>query len=88
MNNIRLIEWIEKIQALGRNAISLKEIKTKLPGTSATGLKPALNRLTSKGKIVSIHKGYCLIIPPQYTSKDILPPAIFLDPFMKFLILY
>jgi predicted transcriptional regulator of viral defense system len=41
--------------------------------------------LTDKGKIFSIYKGYYLILPPQYTGKGILPPALFVDAFMKFL---
>jgi predicted transcriptional regulator of viral defense system len=38
-----------------------------------------------KEYIVSIHKGYYLIITPQYQSKGILPPSLFLDSFMQVL---
>lgn len=33
--------------------------------------------------IISIHKGYYLIISPQYKSRGVLPPALYLDGFMK-----
>src|SRR5690606_8775061 len=32
-----------------------------------------------------IHKGYYLIINPQYASRGILPPSLFMDGLMKFL---
>jgi predicted transcriptional regulator of viral defense system len=48
-------------------------------------VKRVLSRLSKKGEILSIYKGYYLIIPPQYTIKEILPPELFLDAFMKYL---
>ena len=58
-------------------------LQTQLPGFSDIAVKSALSRLTKKGLIISIHKGYYLIIPPQYKSKGILPPSLYLDAFMK-----
>lgn len=82
---IRLHSWIELLQSQGRNAFSTDQLEKSLPDYTAIGIKRALSRLSQKGKIVSIFKGYYLIIPPQYASKGILPPTIFLDSFMNFL---
>jgi len=62
---------------------SLSLLATELPGYTEIATKRALSRLTAKGKIISIYKSYYLIIPPQYSSKGILPPALFLDGLMK-----
>ena len=35
--------------------------------------------------IVSLYKGYYLLVPPQYAFKGILPPTLYLDAFMKYL---
>jgi predicted transcriptional regulator of viral defense system len=82
---IRLHSWIDWLQSQGRNAFSTEQLGKDLPDYTAIGIKRALSRLSQKGKIISMFKGYYLIIPPQYASKGILPPAIFLDSFMKFL---
>src|SRR5659263_273828 len=82
---MKIGNWIEKLQSLGKSAFSLELLIHELPNYTAIGIKRSLSRLSAKGQIVSIYKGYYLIIPPQYASKGILPPAIFLDAFMIFL---
>src|SRR3990172_6697087 len=82
---IRMHEWIKKIQSHGKYFFSLELLEKELPNYTAIGAKRALSRMTTKGNIISIYKGYYLIIPPQYSSKGILPPAVFLDEFMKHL---
>jgi len=77
--------WSEKIQAQGRYGFALSELKLANTELSDNAIKFALKRLTDKGKVLSVFKGYYLIIPPQYTSKGILPPNLYLDSFMKHL---
>jgi predicted transcriptional regulator of viral defense system len=79
----RAEDWVNHQLAKGRFAFSLKQFRTEHTGQSDTAIKSALKRLVDKGRILSIHKGYYLIIPPQYSSKGILPPSLFLDAFMK-----
>ncbi|MBI2420031.1 MAG: type IV toxin-antitoxin system AbiEi family antitoxin [Ignavibacteriales bacterium] len=83
--HITLRNWIEKLQAHGRNSFSLKEIHRELPDLSDVAVMRSLNRLSAKGKILSILRGYYLIIPPQYSSKGVLPPVLFIDALMKHL---
>lgn len=80
---IKLHTWVENLQSKGKYAFSLSLLHNELPSYSAIAIKRALNRLTKTGKIFSIHKGYYLIIPPQYKSKGILPPSLYLDAFMQ-----
>ena len=82
---MKIGNWIEKIQSQGKSAFSLELLSQELPKYTSIGIKRSLSRLSAKGQIISIYKGYYLIIPPQYASKGILPPAIFLDRFMEFL---
>lgn len=81
--NITLPNWIESLQAKGRNSFSLTELRQVFSSQSQTAVKRSLARLSSKGKIVSISKGFYLIISLQYSSKGILPPNLFLDDLMK-----
>ncbi len=80
---ITVSQWIENLQSLGRYAFSLDLLARELPAYTEIAVRSALNRLTVKGRIISIYKRYFLIIPPQYLSKGILPPALFLDGLMK-----
>jgi len=81
----QVASWSEKIQAQGRYGFALTEMKQANPELSDDAVKFALKRLSDKGKVLSVFKGYYLIIPPQYASKGILPPQLFLDAFMKYL---
>jgi predicted transcriptional regulator of viral defense system len=79
------VDWIDEIQSKGRVSFSLKEIKSSSIGRSGIGIERALDRLLAKRKILSVHKGYYVIISPQYSAKGILPPNLFINDLMKFL---
>ncbi len=84
-NYKRLEYWIEACQAKGKLAFSLVELRQTFQTDTETALKRMLDRLSEKQKVVSIFKGYYLIISPQYSSKGILPASMFIDGLMKFL---
>lgn len=85
LHSMGLSEWTDNAMAKGKVAFSLEDLRAALPAYSEANLKQALNRLFKKGKAISIHKGYYLLITPQYQSRGILPPAIYLDGLMKYL---
>ena len=83
--NQNLESWVENQLAVGKYSFSLNYLRDSFTEHSDTAIKFALKRLTDKGKILSIYKGYYLILPPQYSARGILPPALFVDAFMNFL---
>ncbi|TAL61070.1 MAG: hypothetical protein EPN85_05730, partial [Bacteroidetes bacterium] len=83
--HISLGDWVNKLISEGEIAFSLKQVKKEFTSQSDIAIRSSLSRLSVKGEIVSIHKGYYLIVPPQYANRGILPPSMFLDGFMKFL---
>lgn len=56
-----------------------------MPEATATALKRSLNRETRKGNILSVYKGYYVIIPPKYKSRGMLPTAQFIDGLMHYM---
>ena len=82
-SNIRLEDWTIELLTRGKYAFTLDAVRNAFPGKTESAIKSALKRLVDKGLIISIHKGYYLVIPPQYKSKGILPPSLYLDGFMK-----
>lgn len=85
ISKMSLLNWIEQIQSKGRNSFSLEELKKAPVSHSGVGIERALDRLLAKKKIVSVHKGYYVIISPEHSAKGILPPYLFIDELMKFL---
>ena len=84
-NYNRISNWIEDCQSKGKLSFSLNEVKEAFKSDTDITVKFGLNRLVQKQKIVSVFKGYYVIVPPQYLSKGILPPAMFIDGLMKHL---
>lgn len=78
-------QWLDKLLANGIYSFALDTLNHEIPGHSETAVKRSLSRLRAKGRIISLHKGYYLILPPQFLSKGILPPSMFLDSLMKHL---
>ena len=81
--NTSLEDWVSDLAARGKFSFSLEMLRDAFPEQTTVAAKYSLMRLAAKGSILSIHKGYYLIIPPQYKSKGVLPPALYLDAFMK-----
>lgn len=83
--NINVSSWVEYLEKKGRNSFSLLQLEEELPSYSEIAIKSALKRLSKKGKIISIHKGFYLIISAPYANRGILPAALFMDSFMNYL---
>lgn len=80
-----LYEYVNSLQSNGRLIFSLKELIDAYPAHSKSALKLSLNRLSSKQKILSIYKGFYVIIPPEYLHRKIIPPELFVDQLFSYL---
>ncbi len=83
--HMKLSTWKEELLANGKLSFSLEQVKQAFPSLSEIAIKRSLSRLSVKGEIVSIYKGYYLLISSQYVSRGILPPSIYIDALMKHL---
>ena len=83
--NNYVLHYAEQRLASGKLYFTLEDLKHEFSAYSDAALMLALNRLIKKGKVVSIHKGFYLIIPPDRLSKGILPPSLFIDSLMSYL---
>lgn len=85
--NVRnyLEDYIAEIQSSGKLYFTLDDIKNKYKSNYDTAIKFSLNKLFKKGKIVSVYKGFYVIIPPEYQQRKILPAELFIDALFKFL---
>ena len=83
--NIKVRNWIESLEQRGRISFSLVHLAEENPEISEAAIKSALIRLSNKGRIVSIHKGFYLIISSEYALRGIIPPIQFINDLMKYL---
>ena len=79
-----LEEFINELRSDGRYAFSLPEVRGRFE-QSDEAIKKALQRLKKKKEIALIRNEFYVIIPPEYRSKGILPPSLFIADLMKFL---
>ena len=78
-----LENYTRDLLSQGKYGFALDEVRKVFSNQNWVAIKSALKRLVDKEQIISIHKGYYLIITPQYKSKGVLPPSLFLDSFMN-----
>jgi predicted transcriptional regulator of viral defense system len=77
-------DYIFSVRSQGNYTFTLEDVRKKVPGSN-DAISLALNRAVRKNKIVSIRKGFYVIIPPEYSNKGIIPVTYFIDELMKWL---
>ncbi len=82
---IKISDWINQQLARGKYSFTLAYLHINMPNRSYASIKLALKRLVDKNKIISVSKGFYIIIPPTYQNIGILPPAMFIDDLMQYL---
>jgi len=81
----KISEWINQQLSLGRYSFTLSYLQSEMPEKTDASIKTALKRLVAKNKIISVFKGFYIIIPPAYQNMGILPPVMFMDDLMEYL---
>jgi len=79
-----IAEYINELLSNEEYAFSRKEILERST-VSRFALKRELSRLVEKKQIVSLRKGFYLIIPPRYKKIGILPIEMYVDKLLKYL---
>jgi len=83
-NYAYLENFINELRSNGRYAFSLSEVRNQFE-QSDEAIKKALQRLKKKKEIALIRNEFYVVITPEYRSKGILPPSLFISELMKFL---
>jgi len=83
--NNYLLHWIENLQAHGKNSFSLKQVREHFTDLSQEAISLNLTRLSGKKKIISVYKGFYIIISPEYSHQGMIPPIMFIDSLMNHL---
>ena len=79
-----LEDYLLGLQARGKYAFTLPQLSALYPA-SEKALYQAIFRLQKQNKLVSVRRGFYVLVPPEYASIKILPPVRFIDELMKHL---
>lgn len=79
-----LTEFVDSLQSCGRYTFTRPEAFQSLKSTDVA-LTFALNRLSKKGRIVAVKRGFYVIVPVEYKASKIVPADWFIADLMKFL---
>jgi predicted transcriptional regulator of viral defense system len=85
MGHLSLSEWIRHLEVHGNHTFSFEKVRETFPNATEQNLFNALYRSTVKKRIVSVYKGFYVIIPPQYAAKGIVAPVYYIDRLMEYL---
>jgi len=77
-------DYLFKVQAKGRNTISLDELRSEFK-VSEKALQQGIFRLKIKNQLAQVRKKFYVIIPPQYSHRGMIPYTLFVDDMMKHL---
>jgi predicted transcriptional regulator of viral defense system len=76
--------FIENLQRRGRYHFSTEEA-VKALGSSLSATQAALRRLKAKGEIAAPHRGFHVVLPPEYRGLGCLPAEDFIPQLMQHL---
>jgi len=82
MDRGALSRYVDGLQARGRYSFTLGEARSAFAG-SEPALRAALYRLVSKGLASAVRRGFYVVVPPEYRSRGVLPPVLFVDDLMR-----
>ena len=77
-------KYIKYLLSIENYSFSLEEITEATDGTS-NSLKFELHRLSEKGEITNLRKGFYLIITPRYSSSKKLPIQLYCEKLFQYL---
>lgn len=84
LNYNYLDKYIDQLRSKGRYTFTLAEVKSYFK-VSENAIKIGLQRLRKKGRVLSVHKGFYIIVPPEYSAHGVLPAIQFIDDLMNHL---
>ena len=77
--------WIRQREQIGKPCFSLKEAREAFPALSSNVLTMSLSRYRAKGIIQAVHKGFFVVIPPQYALQKRVPDSYYVSQLMAYL---
>ena len=83
-NGFSFAEFIKQILAEGRISFTIEEIMQS-SGYNRKTAQVSLSRLANNGGVALIRQGFYVIITPEFSSQQSVPPLMYIDDLMKYI---
>lgn len=77
--------WVKNREQTGKSCFSIEEVRAAFPDLAIGTLSAALSRYRAKGIVQSVHKGFFVVIPPQYALQRRVPDSYYISQLMAYL---
>lgn len=84
LSQLTAAQYVTALAARGRHHFTTEEAQRAL-ATSLPAVRASLRRLKRKSEIADPHRGFHVIVPPEYRRLGCVPPEQFIDQLMKHL---
>ena len=78
-------EMIFSFEKQGKITFSRDELRRSFPDKTARALELSVNKLIKEKRLISIWKGFYVIIPVEYATWGVVPPTLYMDYLMKYI---
>ena len=78
-------DWVEELPKKGIMTFNIEQVRTLFTNLKEQSIVNALYRLGRKGKILSVWKGFYVVIPVEYALSKQVPPYLYIDELMDYL---
>lgn len=79
-----LEQWIKNREMRGSVTFSIEDVYTAFPNKSQKTIQNELNRSVTHGRIVSVYRGFYVVIPVEYQLKRLIPPTYYINALMPY----
>lgn len=79
-----IYEWIRNRELRGRVTFSVEELKQVFQEKSFETISSELTRLSKKGYVSSVYRGFYVVIPVHYQLNGVVPPTYYIDALMRY----
>jgi len=78
-------KWIKDREQRGMVTFSVEDVVHAFPSMDMAQLKNTLYRYSLNKDILSVYKGFYVIIPPHYKRSGVVPPSYYVNQLMRHL---
>lgn len=86
MKSESIADYVDSLQSHGRYSFTKEEAARAL-SVSNVALTAALHRLSKKGRVLAVKRGFYVIVPLEYAVGGVVPAERFIDDLMKSMVL-
>lgn len=84
-NIMTIREWINNRLIHGKPFFSVEDIRISFPNIIETSMRRELSRLVASKIIISVYRGFYVIVPPHYAADLKIPAYFYIDQLMSYI---